>query len=116
MPSRSISEALNGEITPKSVMLIVIASPIVACDHPNSMWSGSIITLGTDRNPAAPRMATKVTAAMIQARCGLARGSGFTRRFSQVDRITGAWQDCHYAKGSCQTGGAPPGGGPAPPA
>lgn len=67
---RSISAAANGAVRPKSVMLIDIAAPIEACDQPNSMCSGSIITLGTERNPAAPSSATNVTAATIQAQCG----------------------------------------------
>jgi hypothetical protein len=48
-------------------MFTDIASPTVPCDQPNSWCSGFIITPGTDRKPAAPRIATKLTAATTQA-------------------------------------------------
>ena len=83
MPKRSMSAAANGDINPNNVMLIDMAEPTVACDQPNSMCSGSISTLGTDRNAAAPSMVTNVTAAMIQAWCTTRRradfGGGTTR-------------------------------------
>lgn len=66
-PSLSMSAAENGAVSPKSAMFTDIAAPIVACDQPNSRCSGSIITPGTDRNPAAPSIVTKATPATIQA-------------------------------------------------
>src|SRR5215217_6319032 len=66
-PNRSINAAANGAVRPKSVMLTDIASPTTPCDHPNSWCSGFIITPGTERKPAAPRIATKLTAATTQA-------------------------------------------------
>jgi hypothetical protein len=54
MPSRSMSAAANGDITPYSTRLIDTAAEIVPRDQPNSSCSGSIRTLGTARNPAAP--------------------------------------------------------------
>ena len=66
-PNRSISAAANGAVSPNSVMLTDIASPTTPCDHPNSWCSGCIITPGTERKPAAPRIATKLTAATTQA-------------------------------------------------
>ena len=54
-------------MSPNSVMFTDIASPTVPCDHPNSWCSGFIITPGTDRKPAAPRMAMKLTDATTQA-------------------------------------------------
>lgn len=61
--------AANGAVTPKRTMLIDIAAPIVACDQPNSMCNGSIITLGTARNPAAPMIAMNEAAATSHAQC-----------------------------------------------
>ena len=69
-PKRSISAAANGAVRPKSVMFTDIASPTVPCDHPNSWCRGCIITPGTERKPAAPRIAMKLTAATTQAQCG----------------------------------------------
>ena len=66
-PNRSIRAAANGAVRPNSVMLTDIASPTVPCDQPNSWCSGAIITPGTERNPAAPRIAMKLTAATTQA-------------------------------------------------
>src|SRR4051794_12076470 len=66
-PRRSINAAANGAVSPKSVMLTDIASPTTPCDQPNSWCRGFIITPGTDRKPAAPRIATKLTAATTQA-------------------------------------------------
>src|SRR6476619_118815 len=66
-PNRSIKAAANGAVTPNSVMLTDIASPTTPCDQPNSWCSGVIITPGTERNPAAPRIETKLTAATTQA-------------------------------------------------
>ena len=48
-------------------MLTDIASPTTPCDQPNSWCSGFIITPGTERKPAAPRIAMKLTAATTQA-------------------------------------------------
>lgn len=45
------------------------ASEIVPLVQPNSSCSGLIRTPGVARKPAAPMMATKATAATIQARC-----------------------------------------------
>jgi hypothetical protein len=47
--------------------LIDTATEMTARFHPNSCWSGTIKTLGVDRNPAAPISAMKVTAATIHA-------------------------------------------------
>src|SRR6185312_6189608 len=66
-PKRSISAAANGAVSPNNVMLTDIAKPTVPCDQPNSWCSGFIITPGTERKPAAPRIATKLTAATTQA-------------------------------------------------
>ena len=66
-PNRSIRAAAKGAVRPNSVMLTDIASPTTPCDQPNSWCSGVIITPGTERKPAAPRMATKLTAATTQA-------------------------------------------------
>ena len=66
-PKRSISAAANGAVRPNSVMFTDIASPTTPCDHPNSWCSGFIITPGTERKPAAPRIATKLTAATTHA-------------------------------------------------
>ncbi len=66
-PKRSMSAAANGAVSPYNIMLTDIASPTVPCDQPNSWCSGFIITPGMDRNPAAPRIATKLTAATTQA-------------------------------------------------
>ena len=67
MPKRSISAAANGAVRPNSVMLTDIASPTTPCDQPNSWCSGFIITPGTERKPAAPRSAMKLTAATTHA-------------------------------------------------
>src|SRR6478752_1516921 len=69
IPKRSISAAANGEINPNSIMLTETANPIVPCDQPYSMWSGSISTPGTERNAADPTRVTKVTGATTQAQC-----------------------------------------------
>src|SRR5262249_41643826 len=45
---------------------------IVAIDQPKSCRSGLISTPGVARNPAAPTVVTKATAATIQARCSRA--------------------------------------------
>ncbi len=66
-PSLSIRAAEKGAVRPNSAMFTDIAAPMVACDQPNSMCNGSIITPGTERNPAAPSMVTKATPATIQA-------------------------------------------------
>ena len=67
IPKRSINAAANGAVRPNSVMLTAIASPTTPCDQPNSWCSGFIITPGTERKPAAPRIAMKLTAATTQA-------------------------------------------------
>lgn len=66
-PKRSISAAAKGAVSPNSVMLTDIANPTVPCDQPNSWCSGFIITPGTERKSAAPRIATKLVAATTQA-------------------------------------------------
>ena len=68
-PKRSIRAAANGEIRPKSIRLSDTAEPMSPCDQPNSSWSGSISTPGTERNAAAPTRVTKATAATTQAQC-----------------------------------------------
>ena len=68
-PRRSIRAAANGAVRPNSVMLTDMASPTVPCDQPNSWCRGFIITPGTERKPAAPRIAMKLTAATTQAQC-----------------------------------------------
>ena len=76
IPNRSISAAANGEIRPNSIMFTDTAKPIIACDQPNSMCSGSISTPGTDRNAADPTRVTKVTAATTHAQCSPAGAAG----------------------------------------
>src|ERR1700754_2978407 len=66
-PKRSINAAANGAVSPNSVMLTDMANPTTPCDQPNSWGSGFIITPGTDRKPAAPSIATKLTAATTHA-------------------------------------------------
>ena len=66
-PKRSIRAAANGAVRPNSVMLTDMASPTVPWDQPNSWCRGFIITPGTERKPAAPRIAMKLTAATTQA-------------------------------------------------
>ena len=66
-PNRSIRAAANGAVSPNSVMLTDIASPTSPCDQPNSWCRGVIMTPGTERKPAAPRIAMKLTAATTQA-------------------------------------------------
>ena len=66
-PNRSIKAAANGAVSPNNVMLTDIASPTTPCDQPNSWCSGFIMTPGTERKPAAPRIAMKLTAATTQA-------------------------------------------------
>ena len=66
-PNRSIRAAAKGAVRPNNVMLTDIASPTVPCDQPNSWCSGAIITPGTERKPAAPRIAMKLTAATTHA-------------------------------------------------
>src|SRR3954451_12742097 len=53
---------------------------MVACDQPNSMWSGSIRTPGTERNAAAPTSVTKVTGATTQAQWSPRPGAAATDR------------------------------------
>lgn len=79
MPSRSISAAANGEITPYRTRLIDTAAEIVDLDQPNSSCSGSISTLGAARNPAAPTSATNPDAATSQAQCTRSRRAFSTR-------------------------------------
>ncbi|MEZ0051637.1 hypothetical protein ABIA30_002645 [Mycobacterium sp. MAA66] len=67
IPKRSINAAANGAVSPNNVMLTDMASPTVACDQPNWWCSGFISTPGTDRKPAAARMARKLTAATAHA-------------------------------------------------
>ena len=93
-PKRSISAAANGAVSPNSVMLTDIASPTVPCDQPNSWCSGFIITPGTERKPAAPRIATKLTAAITHAQwmrrrpVVSSRAVTVTRTLSPSDRPT----------------------------
>src|SRR6478736_6788869 len=67
IPNRSMRAAANGEISPNSTMFTDTARPMVACDQPYSMCSGSISTPGTLRNAAAPTRVTNVTDATTQA-------------------------------------------------
>ena len=67
MPKRSITDAANGPIRPKSAMLMATAPEIAARFHPNSDSSGTIRTPGTARIPAVTRRMKNVTIAMIQA-------------------------------------------------
>jgi hypothetical protein len=48
-------------------MFTDMARPTVPCVQPNSWCSGFIITPGTERKPAAPSRATKLTAATTHA-------------------------------------------------
>jgi hypothetical protein len=67
MPNRSISAAANGAITPYKIKLTLTAPDIKDLGQPDSSSSGIIKTPGAARNPAAPRRATKATAATHQA-------------------------------------------------
>lgn len=69
MPKRSMSAAANGAHRPYSMRFTETASEIVPLDQPNASSSGVISTPGVARNPAAPMIATKATAATIHARC-----------------------------------------------
>ncbi len=94
IPKRSISAAAKGENRPKSTRLMDTAIPMVPCDHPNSVCSGSMSTPGTDRNPAAPTIATKPARATHQARC--TRGAraprvGLVRSGEAGDVIPPSW-------------------------
>ena len=67
IPNRSMSAAANGEVRPYRAMFTENAVEIVVTDQPNSSRSGSMNTPGTDRKPAAPTSARKVTAATHHA-------------------------------------------------
>lgn len=66
-PSVSISPVMNGPVSPSSRMLSEIAAEIVPALHPNARSSGTIITLGPERTPIAPRVKVKATNSAIQA-------------------------------------------------
>ena len=67
MPNRSIRAAANGAVSPNSSRFTETAAEIVPRDQPNSSCSGVMSTPGVARNPAAPMIATKATAATHQA-------------------------------------------------
>ncbi len=71
-PNRSISAAENGAIAPNRTRLIPIASEIWSTPHPNSSPSGSIITVGAARTPAATSSTTNDAPRTTQA--GWTRG------------------------------------------
>ena len=66
-PHRSITDAANGPISPKSAMLIATAAEITARFQPNSVSSGTIRMPGVARMPAVTSSTMKVTAATTQA-------------------------------------------------
>ncbi len=66
-PTRSMTAAANGPISPYRTRLIDTAPAIVARDHPNASSSGTMSTPGVARMAAATSSVTKVTAATIQA-------------------------------------------------
>ncbi len=66
MPKYCIDAAANGPVSPYKAMPIEIASEIVPRLQPNSCSSGSIITLGVARVPAAHRRIRNTTARAIQ--------------------------------------------------
>ena len=66
-PNRSMTEAANGPIRPKSAMLIATASEMIARFHPNSCSSGTMSTPGVARMPAVISSTTNVAAAITQA-------------------------------------------------
>ena len=66
-PQRSITDAANGPMRPKSAMLIATASEMTARLQPNSASSGTISTPGVARTPAVTSRTTKVAPATIQA-------------------------------------------------
>ena len=98
-PKRSIRAAANGAVRPNRVMLTDIASPTVPCDQPNSWCSGVIITPGTERKPAAPRIATKLTAATTQAQwirpvgARLSAAASVTRTLCRTGPARRQWQE-----------------------
>src|SRR3954447_20684884 len=98
-PNRSIKAAANGAVRPNSVMLTDIASPTTPCDQPNSWCSGVIITPGTERNPAAPRMAMKLTTATTQAQwirlvgMHLSAAASVTRTLCRIGPVCEQWQE-----------------------
>ncbi len=66
-PQRSITDAANGPMMPKSAMLIATAEEMTARLQPNSRSSATISTPGVARTPAVTRMTTNVTTATTQA-------------------------------------------------
>ncbi len=66
-PQRSIAEAANGPMRPKSAMLMATASEMTARLQPNSSSSGTMSRPGVARMPAVMRSTKNVTAATIQA-------------------------------------------------
>jgi hypothetical protein len=67
MPTRCISAAANGPISPKRAILIEMASEMVVALQPKASWSGTSSTLGVARIPTPASSVTKMTAATIQA-------------------------------------------------
>ena len=66
IPKYCIDAAANGPVSPYSAMPIEMASEIVPRLQPNSCSSGSIITLGVARVPAAHSRIRNTTARAIQ--------------------------------------------------
>jgi len=66
MPKYCIDAAANGPVSPYSAIPIEMASEIVLRLQPNSCSSGSIITLGVARVPAAHSRIRNTTASASQ--------------------------------------------------
>jgi hypothetical protein len=66
-PQRSIADAANGPINPKSAILIATAAEMTVRLHPNSLSSDTISTPGVARTAAVTSSTTKVAAATIHA-------------------------------------------------
>jgi hypothetical protein len=66
-PKRSIREAENGAVRPKSSSPIDTASETVARDQPNSCCNGTISTPGVARKPAVVISVTNVTSTISHA-------------------------------------------------
>jgi hypothetical protein len=66
-PHRSMTDAANGPMSPKSAMLIATAEEMTARLQPNSPSSDTMSTPGVARTPAVTSRMTNVTPATTQA-------------------------------------------------
>ena len=66
IPNFSMSAAANGDIRPKRMRFIAMASEISEVDQPKASCRGIIRTVGAERKPAVAIKVTKVTATAIQ--------------------------------------------------